>query len=96
MSAAERYFRRALDVRQHVHPAGHWRIDAARVMVAAALVEAGRFAAAEEELLPAYERLAANRGMTAAETLMARQRLVTLYERWNRPAEARRYKDAGR
>ncbi len=48
VSAAERYFRRALDVRQHVHPAGHWRIDAARVMVAATLVEAGRFWRAAE------------------------------------------------
>ncbi len=90
---AEQYFLRALDVRQHIHPPGHWRIDEARVNVGLALIHAGRFADAERELLSAHQGLGASRGTTADETQLARKRLVELYERWGRPAEAQRYRD---
>jgi serine/threonine-protein kinase len=89
--AAERYYRRALDVRQRLHPPGHWRIDDARLRLASALVDAGRLAEAERELLGAHDGLSASRGPAAGETLAARKQLADLYERWHRPADARRY-----
>jgi len=79
-----------------IHPPGHWRIDEARVNVGVALVHAGRFADAERELLSVYQGLGVSRGTAAEETQLARKRLVELYERWGRPAEAQRYRNEQR
>ena len=51
---AERNFRRALAIRERMHPAGHWRIAEARVALGRCLVRAGRFA---EGRTPAAGRL---------------------------------------
>jgi serine/threonine-protein kinase len=95
IAEADRYFRRALDVREHIHPAGHWRVDEAHVNIGIALLRARRFAEAERELLPAYEHLRSSRGATAEETVSARKQLADLYERWQRPADAQRYRGEG-
>jgi eukaryotic-like serine/threonine-protein kinase len=89
---AYRYFTRALQVRQRIHPANHWRIDEARGMVGNALLRAGRFADAEAELLAAYDGLLALFGAESAEIVTARQRLVELYEGWHRPEQAARFR----
>ena len=86
----------ALGVRQKIHPPDHWRIDEARGMVGVARLRAGRLTEAETDLLAAYEGLKAHRGPTAEETDAARTRLVELCERWNRPADARRYRSDAR
>jgi serine/threonine protein kinase len=93
---AETSFTQALAVRQKIHPADHWRIDEARGMVGVARLRAGRFADAERDLLSAYEGLRAHRGPTSEETEAARRRLVELYERWNRPDQAQRYRTEAR
>ena len=81
---AEHYFLQALEVRRQIHPPDHWRIDEARGMVGFARLRAGRLAAAETDLLSAYEGLTAHRGPTARETALVRTRLVELY----RPLES--------
>ena len=86
------YFTRALQVRQRIHPANHWRIGEARGMVGNALLRAGRFADAEAELLAAYEGLLAHFGAESSEIVSARQRLVELYEGWHRPEQAARFR----
>ena len=93
MDLAEHYFVRALEVRRQIHPPDHWRIDEARGMLGFARLRAGRMAAAETDLLSAYEGLTAHRGPTARETALVRTRLVELYDRWKRPADADRYRD---
>ena len=93
---AVRDFRRAVEVRQQIHPAGHWRIDEARAKAGTALVDAGRYTEAESELLSAYQRLEAARGSAADETRAVRAQLVRLYERWKRPDQAARYRTDAR
>jgi serine/threonine-protein kinase len=93
MDIAEHYFLRALEVRRQIHSPDHWRIDEARGMVGLARLRAGRLAAAETDLLSAYEGLKAHRGPDARETAAVRTRLVELYDRWNRPADASQYRD---
>jgi serine/threonine-protein kinase len=93
---AESSFRRALDVRERLHGSGDWRTAEARGMVAAVRLRAGRFAEAEPDLLSAYETLQTLRGPTAPETSAVRVRLVELYERWNRHAQAQRYRTSAR
>jgi serine/threonine protein kinase len=92
LALAESYFVKALEVRQTLHPAGHWRIDEARGMVGVARLRARRFDAAEADLLAAYEGLRAHRGPDAVETRAVRAHLADLYERWDRPERARQYR----
>jgi tetratricopeptide (TPR) repeat protein len=96
LTLAETYFAKALEAREKLHPAGHWRIDDARGMVGLARLRAGRYGAAEADLLAAYEGLRAHRGPDADETQAARTNLVDLYERWNRPDRARQYRSEPR
>lgn len=93
---AETYFTQALAVRRKMHPPDHWRIDEARGLVGVARLRAGRLPEAEADLLAAYEGLRAHRGPTASEAEVVRTRLVELYERWNRPDQARRYRSDAR
>jgi serine/threonine-protein kinase len=92
LDLAETYLTQALEVRRKIHPPDHWRIDEARGLVGAARLRAGRLREAETDLLAAYEGLRAHRGSTAAETESVRARLVELYDRWDRPDQARRYR----
>ena len=93
---AESSFRRALDVRERLHGSRDWRTAEARGMVGAMRLRAGRFAEAEPDLLSAYEALQTLRGPTAPETSAVRVRLVELYERWNRHAQAQQYRTPAR
>ena len=65
-------------------------------MVGVARLRAGRLGEAEPELLAAFDGLRAHRGPAAAETETARQRVVELYERWNRGDQAQRYREPAR
>ncbi|MFI5076406.1 MAG: tetratricopeptide repeat protein, partial [Vicinamibacteria bacterium] len=92
LALAEASFVKALEVRQKIHPAGHWRIDEARGMVGVARLRARRYGAAEADLLAAYDGLRAHRGQEAAETQAVKAHVVDLYERWGRPERARQYR----
>ncbi len=89
---AEEYFRRALAVREQVHPPDHWRVDEARAALGACLVRQRRFGEAESLLVQAYERLSASRGAAAAEAREALDGVVALYEAWGRPDTAATYR----
>lgn len=91
---AERSFVRALDLRRQLHPPDDPRIADARAMLGAARLRAGRYEEAEPELLAAYEASLAARGPSARETLQLQRQLADLYERWNRPEQARRYRSS--
>jgi serine/threonine protein kinase len=93
---AETYFTQALDLRRRIHPPEHWRIDEARGQLGVARLRAGRLPEAEADLRAAHEGLRAHRGPTANESVMVRARLVELYERWNRPEQARQYRSDAR
>ena len=92
LALAEENFVKALEVRQKLHPAGHWRIDEARGMVGVARLRARRYGAAEADLLAAYDGLQVHRGPDAAETKAVKAHLVDLYKRWDRPERARQYR----
>jgi len=89
---AEAHFRRALAIREHLHPPGHWRIEVARVALGGCLLRLGRFVEAESLLVPAYERVREARGAGAGETRTAIEHVVALYEAWGQPEKAGRYR----
>jgi serine/threonine-protein kinase len=96
LALAESSFLRALEVRRQIHPPDHWRIHEVRAMVGVARLRAGRFVEAEPELLSAFESLRTQRGASARETLVVQRHLVELYEQWDRPRLAQRYRGGGR
>ena len=57
-----------------------------------ALIRAGQFQAAQETLLGAFQKLSEKRGNADRYSQSALRHLVDLYERWNQPAQAARYR----
>lgn len=82
----------SLALRQKVYPPGHWLLATSTSVLGEHETLVGRYAAAERHLLAAYENLKVTRGERHARTVDALNRLVTLYEKWNRPADAARYR----
>jgi tetratricopeptide (TPR) repeat protein/predicted Ser/Thr protein kinase len=89
---AEQAYRRAVTARQNVHPAPHWRIAEARSKVGYALLRQRRYQDAEALLTESYTRLSTDKGAIPESTNRARAWLVELYEAWDRPRDAARYR----
>lgn len=89
---AEAAFRDALAIREQGLPAGHWLIAATRSALGEALAVQRRYAEAEQLLLAALEVLRKERGEEQELTRLAKTRLVMLYERWGKLAEAAKYR----
>jgi tetratricopeptide (TPR) repeat protein len=89
---AERLYRRAVTVRQNIHPAPHWRIAEARSRVGHALFRQRRYEEAETLLTESYTRLKADTGAIPEAADRARTWLIELYDGWNRPRDAARYR----
>lgn len=73
-------------------PPGHRRILHARLYLGQSLTGQRRFEDAEPLLLEAFEGLTADRGPGDESTLEALESLVSLYEAWERPEEAGRFR----
>jgi tetratricopeptide (TPR) repeat protein len=93
---AEPPLRQSLELRRKVLPPGHWLIAASESALGACLAARGRFREAERLLLHGYESLKASRGERHERTVEARQRLVALYEAWNRPDRAATWRPGAR
>jgi serine/threonine protein kinase len=89
---AERLYRRAVTVRQNLHPAPHWRIAEARSRVGYALLRQQRYEEAETLLTESYARLSTDTGAIPESADRARGWIIELYDTWNRPREAARYR----
>jgi tetratricopeptide (TPR) repeat protein len=93
---AEPPLRESLELRRRALPPGHWLIAASESALGACLTALGRYPEAEALLLRGYEGLKASRGDTHERTVEARQRLVVLYEAWDRPGRAAAYRAGSR
>jgi tetratricopeptide (TPR) repeat protein len=70
-----------------------WRIALTRNELGACLIELGRYDEAETELLESYRDLVRTLGARDPRTRTAIQRIIRLYERWNRPDQASSWRD---
>lgn len=84
----ERWLRESLELRRTTLPEGHWLVSTAESVLGEHLTQVGRFAEAEKLLLPSEARLVAERGAKSPQVSAARERVVKLYEAWQRPDEA--------
>jgi eukaryotic-like serine/threonine-protein kinase len=84
--------REARALREKSLPAGHWLIAAVDGALGEVITLDGRYAEAERLLLSAEARVREVRGAESTAVADQRIRLVTLYTRWGKPAEATKWK----
>jgi tetratricopeptide (TPR) repeat protein len=96
VAEAEASVRDALRVRSASLPRTHWLVASTESALGEVLTARRRFAEAERLLLGALERLRTQRGEDAEATVSTRARLVALYERWGKGAEAAKYRKQAR
>jgi eukaryotic-like serine/threonine-protein kinase len=93
VKAGEPLVREARELRRRSLPAGHWLIASLDGALGEVLTLDGRFAEAERLLLGAEARALEVRGATSTAVADQRQRLVALYKRWGKPAEAAKWQE---
>jgi len=91
---AEQLLRVCLLTRQKELPAEHWLIADTRSLLGEAVAGQRRFDEAEPLLLDAYAGLNAGREAPPANKREAAARIVRFYESWNKPEEAREWREA--
>lgn len=93
LDAGERWLRESLNVRKSAYPAGHFLIASSEGQIGAHLTLRGEYARAEAMLRESERKLVAARGDAAPIVKDARNRLVSLYERWGKPDSVRVWKE---
>ncbi|MEY2577742.1 MAG: eukaryotic-like serine/threonine-protein kinase [Verrucomicrobiota bacterium] len=88
----EVYLRDALTIRKKILAAGDFMIPYAASALGECLTMQKRYAEAEPLLIDSYHELKSKLGDQNKRTLEARQRLVKLYELWEKPELAVRYR----
>ncbi len=91
-AAAEPVLRRALDVTRKTFEPGHARIGRLSSALGACLAATRRQNEAERLLLDGLSILTTRYGANHAETALARNRVVDLYDAWGRPDQAARHR----
>jgi tetratricopeptide (TPR) repeat protein len=91
-AAAVAPLQEAVRIYQAVLRPDHGWTAAARVKLGRALASSGDYGEAERQLQAAYRTFSASAGPEASDTQGSVAALVALYDRWDRPEEARRYR----
>ncbi|MEY2530068.1 MAG: eukaryotic-like serine/threonine-protein kinase, partial [Verrucomicrobiota bacterium] len=92
VAEAEKLLREAVRVRAENVPETHFLRAAANGALGEFLTSQRRFAEAEPFLLGSYESLKTSQAASSPRTRLALQRLANLYEAWNNPDQAARYR----
>jgi serine/threonine protein kinase/Flp pilus assembly protein TadD len=82
----------ALPLVRRSSPPGHWRPGNLQSMIGHCMSRTGRYEEAEPLLLAGLETIRADRGDEDPRTTTATRRVVELYELWNKPEMAARYR----
>lgn len=89
---AEPLLRESLAIREATLPEAHWQRFGSMSALGAALAGQGKFAEAEPFLLRGYEGLIDRPEVAQQRKQQAVQRIIDLYESWNRPEIASRWR----
>ena len=88
LDEAEELLRMTVELADKAAPPGHWFRDAARLSYGECLLAQGRFEQAEPVLLGCHQRLSESMGSQHFRTRGAVDKLVKLYEAWDKPDQA--------
>ena len=89
---AEKLLREAVRIRAENMPATHFLRATANGALGEFLTAQSRFSEAEPFLVASYESLKKSQAANSPRTRRARQRLVNLYDAWNKPEQAAPYR----
>ncbi len=92
LEEAEAVLRSALEIQLESLPSTHRRTSQTRMFLGECLTRVGQFEESEELLLSALKGHTETRGPTHENTREALAGLVTLYDAWQRPQDADRYR----
>ncbi len=90
--AASTHFAESLALQRDLDGDDHWRTVRAMIGLARALLGAERYEEAADRALEAHRHLLAQNGEDAREVRQARALLAQIYEAWERPEEADRWR----
>jgi tetratricopeptide (TPR) repeat protein len=91
-SKAEELFKEALAIRKKKLPENHWLIPYTMSYIGACLTKLKRFQEAETLLLESYPLLKEKRGADDKYTINALNRIIELYQTWDKPEKVAEYK----
>ncbi|MEW6733365.1 MAG: serine/threonine-protein kinase [Acidobacteriota bacterium] len=90
---AEPLLREALAIRRKRLPKDHWLIADAESVLGGCLTALQRYQEAEELLVASYPRINSSRGGERSQrVLQALNRIIKLYQGWNKPAKTAQYR----
>lgn len=90
---AEFYFREALRIQEITSEADNWLIGDIKSILGSSLSRQGKYEEAEVFLLEGYESLDQQFGNDHARTQSALERVIELYQQWDKPEELHAYQD---
>jgi serine/threonine protein kinase/tetratricopeptide (TPR) repeat protein len=82
----------ALEVFLQTVPQDHWSFAEARGVMGVYLITVGSYEEAELKLIESYQVIRGRKGLESRYTQKTLERLVALYESWDKPTEAKRYR----
>ncbi len=82
----------ALTIKNKSYDRGSWQIAHSKSILGKALIKSTEYQKAESYLLQAYETLTEERGASDNFTQKAKNNIIKLYETWEKPAMANKYK----
>ena len=94
LTEAEANLREAVAIRGKAFKADDWRLAEARSLLGGCLVAKKQFAEAEPLLVEGYQVMMNKRGSTYRRTIQALERVVALYDAWQKPDRAAQYRAA--
>ena len=84
--------RECLAIRRHALSPDHWLVAETESLLGDCLARQGLYAEAEPLLLESLAAIAASGPSQPLRTVQALERIVDLYDRWGKPAEAQRWR----
>jgi eukaryotic-like serine/threonine-protein kinase len=88
LKEAESAFRKALQIKLRHFPADHWQVATTKNLLGDCLTDEEAYTAAEPLLIESAGIIEKQFGASHERTRAATTRVVTLYERWGKPAQA--------
>ena len=91
---AEPLLRDALAITTNARPKGHWRMGVCQSVLGECLTALEMFEEAEHLLLRGHDVLVSSKGESSLQTIAARNRIVVLYTKWEKPKKANSWSEA--
>jgi serine/threonine protein kinase/tetratricopeptide (TPR) repeat protein len=89
---AEPLARRAVAIREKTYPQNHWGRASSTMTLGEVLAALGRFDEAEPMLLSSQQAMARDRRASEYSRRRSIAALITLYQQWNKPADAQKWR----